>query len=65
LGVIIDWTGEFQNWLDSLDAKTDAGDHIARRQLKYAIAGMSRLIDLPEPPSADTAVLMRVRHRKP
>jgi len=62
--VVIDWTGEFQNWLESLEAEVDAGDHVARRQLKFAIAGMSRLNDLSEPPSEDSAVLMRVRQRR-
>lgn len=61
--MITDWTGEFQNWLDSLDAKADAGDHLARRQLEYADAGISVLTELPAPPKADTAVLMRVRQR--
>jgi DNA-binding XRE family transcriptional regulator len=36
LGVVVDWTGEFQKWLDSLDAKADAGDHSAQRQVEYA-----------------------------
>lgn len=61
--MIADWTGEFQNWLDSLDAKADAGDPIARRQVEYADAGISVLTDLLEPPSEDSAVLMRVRQR--
>lgn len=61
--MITDWTAEFQNWLDSLDAKADAGDHVAQRQVEYADAGISVLTDLPEPPTEDTAVLMRVRQR--
>jgi hypothetical protein len=61
--VITDWTGEFQNRLDALDAKADAGDHLARRQVEYADAGISALTDLAEPPSEDSAVLMRVRQR--
>lgn len=61
--MITDWTGEFQNWLDSLDAKAEAGDDIARRQVEYADAAISVLTELSEPPIEDTAVLMRVRQR--
>lgn len=61
--MITDWTGEFQNWLDGLDEKADAGDDIARRIVEYADAGISVLTDLLEPPSEDSAVLKRVRQR--
>ncbi|ETA92393.1 hypothetical protein O982_23770 [Mycobacterium avium 10-5581] len=61
--MIADWTGEFQHWLDTLDAKADEGDPIARRQVEYADAGIAVLTDLPEPPGEDTAVLKRVRQR--
>lgn len=61
--MITDWTSEFQDWLDSLEAKADGGDHIARRQVEYADAGISVLSDLPAAPTEDTAVLMRVRQR--
>lgn len=59
--MITDWTSEFQRWLDNLDAKADAGDEIARKRVAYADAGISVLTDLSEPPTEDTAVLMRVR----
>ena len=61
--MITDWTGEFQRWLDSLDAKADAGDRIAQKQVEYADAGISMLTELTEPPTQDSATLMRVRQR--
>lgn len=62
--MITDWTGEFQNWLDLLDAKADAGDNLARRRVEYIDAGISLLGDLAQPPTEDTAALMRVRQRR-
>lgn len=61
--MITDWTGEFQEWLDTLDAKAANGDRKARRQVEYADAAISLLTDLAEPPHEDTAALMRVRQR--
>lgn len=61
--MITDWTGEFQEWLDTLDAKAANGDRKARRQVEYADAAISLLTDLAEPPHEDTATLMRVRQR--
>ncbi|BBX88211.1 hypothetical protein [Mycolicibacterium aubagnense] len=61
--MITDWTGEFQRWLDGLDAKADAGDEVARKRVAYADAGISVLTGLTEPPTEDSAVLMRVRQR--
>lgn len=62
--MITDWTGQFQQWLDTLDAKADAGDQHARRQLQYVDAALSMLTELATPPTEDTAVLMRVRQRR-
>lgn len=62
--MITDWTGEFQHWLDVLDAKAASGDPHARRQLEYIDAALTVLTDLTEPPTEDTAVLMRVRQRR-
>lgn len=62
--MVVDWTDEFQNWLDRLEAKADDGDRIAGRQVEYVDAAISVLTDLSEPPSEDTAVVMRVRQRR-
>ena len=61
--VITDWTEEFQNWLNALDAKADAGDPVAQRRVQFVDAGILVLSELPDPPIEDTAVLMRVRQR--
>lgn len=62
--MITDWTGQFQQWLDTLDAKADAGDQHARLQLQYVDAALSMLTELAALPTEDTAVLMRVRQRR-
>ncbi len=61
--MITDWTSEFQDWLDRQDAQADDGDEVARKRAEYADAGLSVLSSLVEPPTEDTAVLMRVRQR--
>lgn len=61
--MIVDWTGEFQRWLDALERKADAGDYVAAKQVDFADAGIEVLTELSEPPTEDTAVLMRVRQR--
>ncbi|MGA9376219.1 MAG: hypothetical protein WBV64_14560 [Mycobacterium sp.] len=61
--MIVDWTGEFQRWLDALEKKADAGDHMATKQVDFTDAGIEVLTELSAPPTEDAAVLKRVRQR--
>lgn len=62
--MIVDWSSEFQRWLDALEAKADAGDPVAIKQVDFIDAGIEVLTELYGPPTEDTAVLMRVRQQR-
>jgi hypothetical protein len=62
--VLIDWSGEFDAWLDRLIARADRGDPAAQTQLDLVYAELEYLQDLKESPSEDTATLKRVRQSR-
>jgi len=62
--MLIDWTTDFDGYLDRLEAKANAGDEHARATMDYVLAELDVLQQLTEPPQHDTAVLMRVRQSR-
>jgi hypothetical protein len=62
--VLIDWTAQFDNWLDRLEAQAAAGGRIAQLQLDYIDAQLQVLEELDTEPAEDTAVLKRVRQSR-
>jgi hypothetical protein len=58
--VEIEYGREFQTWLDNLRKLKDEDDE-SRTRLELAVALLSVLRGLGEPPVADTATLKRVR----
>ena len=62
--VLVDWTGEFDAWLDRLTERADRGERIAVRTLALVIAELEVLQDLESQPREDTATLKRVRQSR-
>jgi hypothetical protein len=62
--VLIDWTSEFNGWLDKLEAAAANGDALAQRKLDYVAAGLQVLKELDGAPDHESATLMRVRQRR-
>jgi hypothetical protein len=62
--VPIDWTAQFDNWLDRLEAQAAAGGRIAQLQLDYIDAQLEVLEELDAEPTEDTAVLKQVRQSR-
>jgi len=44
--VLIDWSVEFDGWLDRLEARADEGDEVAARTLELVTAQLEVLQDL-------------------
>jgi len=61
--VLIDWTDEFNTWLDRLDVAAQ-DDPISARRRDYIDAQLTRLQELTEAPTDDTATLKRVRQSR-
>lgn len=62
--MLLDWTGEFDVWLDRLTERADRGDHIAARTLALVTAELEVLQELDGEPDDDTATLKRVRQSR-
>ena len=60
VGVLIDWTGEFDCWYDRLVECAEAGDGRALEQLALVEAELEVLQDLQAAPQWDTPTLKRV-----
>lgn len=61
--MLIDWSDEFNTWLDRLEDHAGT-DPISARRLDYVTAQLQRLQELTDPPEEDTAHLRRVRQSK-
>lgn len=59
--MILFWPDSFDEQLDRLEEKADAGDERAELVLDYTIAAMDYLRGLPEPPTEDSLRLKEVR----
>jgi hypothetical protein len=64
INVLIDWTLEFDQWLDRLEARAADGDQSASATLMYVLAELDYLQNLEVQPTDDTATLMRVRQSR-
>lgn len=62
--VLIDWTAEFDGWLDRLESAAAQGGRIAGLQLDYIDAQLEVLEELTGEPAEETAVLRRVRQSR-
>lgn len=62
--MLLDWTGEFDAWLDRLTERADRGEHIAVRTLTLVTAELEVLQELDGEPDEDTATLKRVRQSR-
>lgn len=62
--MLIDWTLEFDQWLDRLEARAADGDQSASATLMYVLAELDYLQNLEVQPTDDTATLMRVRQSR-
>ena len=60
-GVLIDWTGQFDAWLDNLEERAAYGDEHASTVLDLVAFELKVLQDLPGPPVEETPGLRRVR----
>ena len=61
--MLIDWSDEFDSWLDRLEERA-ANNPIDARRLDLLTAQLDVLQDLPGAPDEDTATLRRVRQSK-
>ncbi|WP_396932535.1 hypothetical protein [Mycolicibacterium sp.] len=61
--MLIDWSDEFDTWLDRLEDHAH-NDPISARRLDYITAQLQHLQELINPPEEDTAHLRRVRQSK-
>lgn len=59
--VLVDWSSEFNTWLDELERRADAAQHRAQDQLDLVTAQLAYRQDLKVPPTDDTPTLKRVR----
>ncbi|WP_084020269.1 hypothetical protein [Mycobacterium avium] len=59
--MLIDWTSQFDGWLDRLEAAAAQGSRIAQLQLDYIDAQLEVLEELVGEPTEETAVLRKVR----
>jgi hypothetical protein len=64
IGVLIDWTLEFDQWLDRLEARAAERNQTASATLMYVLAELDYLQNLDAEPTDDTATLMRVRQSR-
>lgn len=62
--MLIDWSDEFDGWLDRLEARADAGEPIAGRTLELVTAQLQVLEDLDAEPKEESATLKRVRQSR-
>lgn len=62
--MLIDWTGEFDTWLDRLSNQAREGDERALQQLAKVNAAFQVLTNLAATPTTDTPTLRRVRQSK-
>jgi hypothetical protein len=62
--VLIDWSAEFDTWLDRLIDRADGGDPSAETHLDLVYAELEYLQELKEAPSEGTAALKRVRQSR-
>ncbi|HZC52787.1 MAG TPA: hypothetical protein VE441_09855 [Mycobacterium sp.] len=62
--MLIDWSAEFDLWLDRLIERANSGDAAAATQLDLVYAELEYLQELKEAPSEDTATLKRVRQSR-
>lgn len=62
--MLIDWSAEFDLWLDRLVERADGGDAAAGTQLDLVYAELEYLQELKEAPGEDTATLKRVRQSR-
>jgi hypothetical protein len=58
--VLIDWSDEFDTWLNRLEEQADS-DPISARRLDYVTAQLQLLQELSDRPTEDTASMRRVR----
>mgnify|MGYP000959086908 CR=1 FL=1 len=61
--MLIDWSDEFNTWLDRLEDHAH-NDPISARRLDYITAQLQHLQELTDAPEEDTAHLRRVRQSK-
>ena len=61
--MLIDWSDEFDTWLDRLEDHAHT-DPISARRLDYITAQLQQLQELTAPPEEDTSHLRRVRQSK-
>ena len=61
--MLIDWSDEFDTWLDRLEDHAH-NDPISARPLDYITAQLQHLQELTDAPEEDTAHLRRVRQSK-
>lgn len=59
--MLIDWTGEFDGWLDRLTGRARSGDQHALAQLARVNAAFTYLSELSGEPVIETPTLRRVR----
>lgn len=64
VGVLVDWTSEFDAWMDRLDERVEAGDPTAKLQQEIVFAQFEYLQQLTAAPAADVQSLMRVRQSR-
>jgi hypothetical protein len=62
--MVIDWSSEFDGWLDRLIARADGDDARAEAQLDLVYAQLTYLQDLKGEPLDDTPTLKRVRQSR-
>ena len=60
----IDWSRNFDGWLDQLEKQAANGHARAVEQLDLVTAQLAYLQDLKQAPTADTATLKRVRQSR-
>lgn len=62
--MLIDWSSNFDAWLETLETQADAGRPDAQERLDIVLAQLHYLEELKEAPEADTPTLRRVRQSR-
>ena len=62
--MLIDWSSNFDSWLERLEAQADDGRPRAQERLDIVLAQLEYLKELKDVPDTDTPTLRRVRQSK-
>jgi hypothetical protein len=62
--MLIDWSSNFDAWLETLETRADAGRPGAQDRLDIVLAQLQYLEELKEAPVAETPTLRRVRQSR-